>query len=187
MDPQTTFTWYSFLVDFQSAIVGVLGFFFGFGGVILTLKQNASLAREQSEQQNSLAIEAYERDIELRRRLVRKGLLAEFNEVRSRLEYDLEKNVPSQETEEDFHVNCPSLLNSGQLFMEIGLLEDDEIAAAMFAFESVGNLKVLLEDSNISRSLGNPFKLPGSLSGAARGIIEGVLRAVELAITSLED
>jgi hypothetical protein len=72
------FDWltYDHIKEFQSLIVGA----FGFGGIILTLRQSAKLTREQ-----------HERGIQHERSLITRALLAELRRNRETLAYNLEK------------------------------------------------------------------------------------------------
>jgi hypothetical protein len=165
------FLTYEFLKDFQSAIIGVLGFFFGFGGVILTLRQNAKLAREQ-----------YAVDLAARRHVVRAGLLAELRMMSAMLERNSKQSLPDAGGQ----MVLPKLdrLVSHDLVKELGLLAYDEIDKAL-------NALAIIDDLNRRFGLiGTPmpdgqFLLDRERVELAQKIMRNALRPIQEAIDLL--
>lgn len=124
-----SWTWYDIAKDFGSpALIGALGF----GGVMLTLKHNARLAREQ-----------HDRDIFLREKVVRSRLFVELSHVKSILQRNLKQL-------EDFEPDCESILLgippqiSAVNSVDLGLLEISEVGMVFDVSKAIEGFRVRL-------------------------------------------
>ncbi|MDJ0857446.1 MAG: hypothetical protein QNJ03_00100 [Dinoroseobacter sp.] len=126
---------YDFVKDFQTAIVGVIGF----TGVILTLLVNAILARHQ-----------HERELEAKRRTVRAGILAELHAFKGMVDRNLEHPGPSPGN----HVAIPRVrrLVSNHLIGDLGLLPPKQQTGALEGVMAIEDLsrKLVLVASSVS-------------------------------------
>jgi len=146
---------YEFAKDFQSAVVGLIVGIVGFGGVILTLRSNARLAREQHERERKLVQEQHERDTDQRRLVLRQVIAAEIDATKDNLEINLEA------IREDLLVGRAILSQivvelpiTESLLREIGLLTSFEVTSVLRAKSAANNLNDLLTSTGTSELSG---------------------------------
>ncbi|MEL7104618.1 MAG: hypothetical protein AAGM21_01765 [Pseudomonadota bacterium] len=177
---------YLLLVDFQSAIVGMVGFFFGFGGVILTLRSNARLAREQNEEHAKTSLEQFERDLELRRRVVRSGVLAELRRSRTTLNlniYTLREADPAGST---YPQLLPELVVSHRLVHDVGVLNDKEIDGVVIAMASIDSLRDTLVSNDLSKTSDKSVSVSRRRVEIVEGLTNATIRTLDEAIAILD-
>jgi hypothetical protein len=80
----------NFVKDYQSGIVGMLGLIAGFAGVILTLRHNAKLAREQSDRNDKLTRQQALDQLDLERRSLRAQLVADLTRAKDAYTWHLQ-------------------------------------------------------------------------------------------------
>lgn len=118
---------YKIFVDFQTLIVGVIGFV----GVVYTLRENALLAKKQ-----------HERVIDHEKETLRAALVAELEIIYKSLNGLAESSTPSQGAfypEEIPHIVYKSLIS------KIGLLTSEEVGAVIKAYALVNELPARLK------------------------------------------
>ena len=128
------------LKDFQTAIVGVVGF----AGVILTLSANACLTRRQ-----------HEREQAGRRRVVETGLHEELGAFPGMVERNLEHIDSIKDNDRsDLNILRVRPIVSDHLILDVGMLERNRAQAALRGVMTVHELNrklVLFAGWNIGR------------------------------------
>ena len=127
----TTTELYSLLEDFQTTLVGIVGFV----GVIWTLRSNSKNAKEE-----------HERQITTKRRSLRRILAAELRNYHDALLMNSEADRPSDEV---VSVGRIHRLFSEQLSSELGLLDLDEIDIVMNALITLDGMEHLFENLSV--------------------------------------
>ncbi|WP_224815634.1 hypothetical protein [Hasllibacter sp. MH4015] len=155
------------LEPYQTTIVGALGFI----GVIWTLRTNARHAAA-----------AHEREIDTRRRALRRVLAAEFRNDARALRENSERKVPPGET---ISVGRSERAVSNALDADIGLLDLDEIDVVMNAIISRAGMNHLLENMAVVQSNGR-FVLPATAFDDFCDVASTTAKAMELAVQALE-
>lgn len=182
MSSPVHFDWYSLLVDFQTAIVGVLGFL----SVILTLRSNSRLLRKQQKESSRQAIAEHNRDTERRIRIVREGIRADLLAVYDVLHLNL-NNLSTQPTEDDdVPLLLPRVWITKELMKEVGLLSDLEIKFVTGAMSALFTIEDALRRSDMSRDGSNSaVTISSQFIEPFRSTHESALKAVENATMSL--
>jgi len=188
MEPTEAFSWYAFIRDFQTSFIGLIGFM----GVAWTLRSNARLAREQIAAQADEAMRQHVRDIDLRRRLVRKGVLVELRAAKTKLIMNIDSFEKGPGNTGKFAQLLPELVVTHELIREIGLLTDLEISSIAGAYEGIDSLRDMLTSADDSRSLTksvsidarwakNVFATTKSVAGNVATAIEAIQKSDALA------
>ena len=157
-----------FLDRFQTLIVGILGFV----GVIWTLRANARHA----------SIE-HQRQIDTRRKALRRILAAEFRNYEYALKLNLDMaHIPKEELVSMGRVEG---LLSGPLTPDLSLLELHEIDVVANALISFEGLKHYLENISLQAS-GTRFLIPSEAWKEIQKASRTTAEALSLAIKALE-
>lgn len=156
------------------------------GGVILTLWVNARLARAQHAVTANLAIEQHNRDIELRRRILRNGLLSEIASTKTNLELNLKRIEDISPDSQYFLQGLPSLEIAHDLLKEVGLLDDIEISRVVDCISAITGLRYRLSRSDKSEDI-RVAQIDIALLEAVKELTETTLMSVTSAKKELED
>lgn len=120
--PPPTWTAYGLIKDFVAPLfVAILGF----GGVIVTLRQNAHLAEE-----------GHRREIEVREKIVRNGLFVELEDAIESLEENIKATSELAPNAEDVLMRVPSRITSASS-PDLGLLTGTEVRAMFGAQKGI--------------------------------------------------
>ena len=163
-----------FARDFQSLIVGVIGF----GGVILTLNRNAANVRSQQKSQN-----AHDADV------LRRALSAELAGVRNTLQFNIEAIDKVKDAAEGIFVpERPMVHIYTELLAKIGLLSQNEIGVVMEAYALIAQLneRTALFASHPQPATPNGFFfVPNEALQHVRKLQSGYLDKIDRAITAM--
>jgi hypothetical protein len=193
---------YDLIKDFQELIVG----FFGFAGVIWTLRQNGRLSRDQQEQTARLSREQHEREAQLRRdehersvqherALITRALLAELKRNRQSLAENRSKLKEGHEG--DLAIPRRTLTEVfDRLFERVSHLNSEELADVLQAYSTI---KAVPERILFAQALHMGMERFEAISqsehfigvtcsfiGIYEELIKNALVAVDAAIASLE-
>jgi len=165
---------YTFVKDFQTLIVGVIGF----TGVILTIKKNAAIANEQQAQ-----------NINHERATLRNALISELELIRDTFIKNSE--VPEGDEQEDAFYPMESHTKVYQSFInKLGLLTNKEASSVITAYTLVDELPIRLnllspyEDRSFGRY--GYIYIEAQYAEAARGIYASFATKLEDAINHLK-
>ncbi|WP_299842136.1 hypothetical protein [uncultured Roseovarius sp.] len=160
--------WLSFAKEFQTAIVGVIGF----GGVILTQVLNARYARQREDAAR-----------QAKRNAVVRSVLAELRIMHASISQNV--NRPEPEEEALFHMPTLPRLLTNSLMNELGVLPADAIDSVLLALLSIDDInnRLSLRAAKIHDGFFS-FDLRGH--PAVIGVLKQALPKLERAITALE-
>lgn len=158
---------YELLNDFQTAIVGIIGF----AGVIWVQKDNAKLARKQ---QNA--------ELATRRNAVENALYAEIALFKKAFERIISN--PISATDETLHFPILRRDVSIAMMPEIGLLKSETIIPVLNGFNAIDdvNLQIALLAEEESA---NSFLLEGNKINVFFQILEDAIGPLDVAIEAL--
>lgn len=166
---------YQFVKDFQSIIVGLIGF----SGVIYTLRMNAQLSRKQ-----------HERTVKQEREVLRTALRAELELIRK----SFSNNASSIEEDEESDAFYPSESHTiiYQNFVgKLGLLSPKEVSAVIEAYtlthEAPTRLRLLSSEHEPSYDKPGYIFIKSNHCKTASGVYKSFLPAIEEAIQKLGD
>lgn len=175
-----------YLKEFQTLVAGAVGF----AGVILTLRHNARLAREQRDQKARLAQRQREDERSHERSTLRAALLAELKINREAIRGNLERaSEGSYDVASGVLVPTDPMNDTYRAFLpKIGLLSEDEVGRVMTAYLAMEahNEKLYLIGSPSQRS-SKYVKLTGEAIEMVRQAQESLLEPVGNAIAALEE
>ena len=164
---------YQFVKDFQTLIVGVLGF----AGIIFTLRMNSRLLREQ-----------HERSIKHDREVLKIALCAELELIRRKFS----DNATSNAEESDAFFPVETHTNIYKNFIaKLGLLSAEEVSAVIEAYTLIEEVPTRLR--LLSSGHDSSFDKPGYIfikaphSKTATGIYKSFLPSIKTAIKKLGD
>ena len=163
----TNFEFLAMLEQFQTTIVGIVGFV----GVIWTLRANAKNAREE-----------HRRQLGSRRTALRRILASELRNYRRALKKNLEAQRPSDGF---FSVGRIHRLFSEQIAVDLGLLELDEIDVVVNALISLDGMDHFLENISLQTS-DTRFLLPSEAWKEFQIVNSTTADALNYAVQALE-
>lgn len=160
--------WLSFAKDFQTAIVGVIGF----GGVILTQILNARFARQREETARQVQSNA-----------VIRSVLAELKLMQATISQNINRPVPEKEVL--FHMPTLPRSLTTSLMHDLGLLPGDSINSVLLALMAIDDINSRL--SLRAKKMHDGF-FTFDLDGYPQlmSILKQALPKLERAIKSLE-
>lgn len=171
--PPPSWTWYDIVRDFVlPLLIGVVGF----GGVMLTLSANARLARKQ-----------HDREISLRRRVIKNGLLAEFSHAKEVLKDNL-KILEDIGPNNEFSIQrLPPRVTIVNSTADLGLLEDSKISSVFDGLMAIERYRTRLlsacEDG--AETTDHLVSISRSLTLISAEFAASTIRLIDVSIQSL--
>lgn len=167
---------YQLMKDFQTLFVGVIGF----SGVIVTLRMNSRLSREQ-----------HERSIKHDREVLKTALCAELEINRKSFS---DKALSTEEEQEESDAFYPIEMNTRvyqKLIENLGLLSTDEVSAVINAYtlidETPTRLSLLSSGHDPSYDKPGYIFIQASHSKTAAGIYKSFLPSIDTALEKLRE
>jgi hypothetical protein len=167
---------YQFVKDFQTIIVGLLGF----SGVIYTLRMNAQLSQKQ-----------HERSVKHDREVLRTALRAELELIRKSFS-DKASSIEENNEESDAFYPSESHTSIYQNFVgKLGLLSAEEVSSVIEAytliFEAPTRLRLLSSGHDPSYDKPGYIFIKAKHCKTATGIYKSFLPSIEAALQKLRD
>lgn len=165
---------YQSVKDFQTIIVGVIGF----SGIIVTLRMNSRLSRDQ-----------HERSIKHDREVLKTALCAELDINRKSFS---DKSLSTEEEHEESDAFYPIEMNTmvyQKLIEKLGLLSTEEVSAVINAYtlinEAPTRLRLLSSGHDPSYDKPGYIFIKASHSKTAAGIYNSFLPSIDAALEKL--